>query len=175
MLAGGNPAGMALIPAGHGGAWNSLWAAVLCLPAFIAMRLIAWAGSAGPTSGIAFALAAELCGYVITWVGYALATRPLAEATGRLAEWPRFVAAWGWSHVVQYLVFIALAAASALGLPLLLDNALGLAAIGYMLWLEWFIAKEALRITGGRAVVFVLLDMLFGIFVFTFAGKLYGA
>ena len=39
----------------------------------------------------------------------------------------------------------------ALGLPPLLAQGLGLAALGYALWIEWFVAKAALRLGTGQA------------------------
>lgn len=135
---------------------------------------MAWAGTTGPSRGVLFALAAELCGYAIAWTGFALASKPLAEAAGRAAEWPRFLAAWNWGNVVQYLVLLGLTLPAALGLPAVLSYGLGFAAFGYALWLEWFIAREALGIPGGRATVFVLLDLLLGVFIGGFVGKLAG-
>ena len=44
--------------------------------------------------------------------------------------------------MVQYLVLLALTVPAALGLPPLLAHALGLAGLGYALWLEWFVAKR---------------------------------
>ncbi|MDN3565932.1 hypothetical protein ACFQY5_10190 [Paeniroseomonas aquatica] len=163
LLARGRPEGLMLIEAGPGGVARSFWAAALCLPGFLALRLFAWA-EVGPAS-LGRGLTAELLGYACTWAGFALATLPLAEASGRKAEWPQFIAAWNWANVVQYLVLLALTVPASLGLPPLLAHGLGLAALGYALWLEWFVAKSALRIAGGRAAAFVLLDLALGIFV----------
>ena len=93
---------------------------------------------------------------------------------GRRADWPRFIAAWNWANVVQYLVLIALTVPAAFGLPDAIAQGLGLAALGYALWLEWFVAKSALRLAGGAAVLFVALDLLLGIFIGGFVGRLSG-
>ncbi len=135
---------------------------------------MAWGGGNTPARGLPVALAAELCGYVVAWVGFALASRALAAATGREREWAHFLAAWNWGNAVQYLVLLGLTLPSLLGVPLLLAYGLGLAAFGYALWLEWFIAKQALGIPSGRAAVFVALDVLLGIFIGGFVGKLTG-
>jgi hypothetical protein len=37
--------------------------------------------------------------------------------------------------------------------------------VGYALWLEWFVAREALRVTGGRAAAFVVLDVALALFL----------
>ncbi len=173
MLARGQSHGLMLVEDTGLGARRSFWAAAICLPAFLALRLMAWANGA-PAKGVAFALVAELVGYVIAWVGYALASLPMAQAAGRGKESAHFLAAWNWGNVVQYLVLLALTVPAMLGLPPTLSYGLGLAAFGYALWLEWFIAKEALKITGFRAVIFVLLDLLLGVFIGGFVAKLTG-
>jgi hypothetical protein len=172
MLARGRPEGLMLIESSPAGVARSFWAAALCLPGFLALRLLGWAETGVPDVGRS--LVAELLGYACTWAGFALASLPLAEATGRRAEWPQFIAAWNWANVVQYLVLLALTVPAWLGLPSLLANGLGLAALGYALWLEWFVAKAALRVSGGRAAGFVLLDLMLGIFVGGLVGRLSG-
>jgi hypothetical protein len=142
------------------------------LPAFLALRLMAWSVGEAPGRGVAFALVAELIGYIFAWVGFALASLPMAQAAGRGKEWAHFLAAWNWGNVVQYLVLLALTVPAMLGLPAILAYGFGLAAFGYALWLEWFIAKEALKIAGGRALIFVLLDLLLGVFIGGFVAKL---
>jgi hypothetical protein len=119
-------------------------------------------------------MAAELIGYAAAWAGFALASLPLAELQGRKAEWPRFIAAWNWANVVQYMVLIALTVPAAFGLPDAIAQGLGLAALGYALWLEWFVARSALRLAGGAAVAFVVLDLLLGIFIGGLVGRLSG-
>jgi hypothetical protein len=173
-LAQGKPDGLALIDLTPEGILRSFWAAAICLPGFLALKLIGWADGDGPAGGLGRGLLAELIGFVVAWAGYALATLPLAEAQGRKADWPRFIAAWNWANVVQYLVLLALTAPTLLGLPGLLAHGLGLAAIGYALWLEWFVTKAALRIAGGPAAMFVLLDLLLGVFVGGFVARLGG-
>ncbi len=165
MLARGKPEGMGLIEASPSGVARSFWAAAICLPGFLAFRLLAWAETGGPELGIGRGLVAEMLGYACAWVGFALATLPLADASGRRAAWPQFIAAWNWANVVQYLVLLALTVPAAFGLPALIGNGLGLAALGYALWLEWFVAKTALGVSGGRAASFVLLDLVLGMFI----------
>ena len=174
LLARGQPHGLMLVEDTAQGVRRSFWAAAICLPAFLALRLMAWSAGAPPARGVAFGLVAELVGYVFAWVGFALASLPMAQAAGRGKEWAHFLAAWNWGNVVQYLVLLALTVPAMLGLPTTLAYGLGLAAFGYALWLEWFIAKEALKVAGGRALIFVLLDLLMGVFIGGFVAKLTG-
>ena len=175
MLARGQAHGLMLVEDTTLGARRSFLAAAICLPAFLALRLMAWSEGGAPARGVAFALVAELASYTIAWVGFALASLPMAQAAGRGKEWAHFLAAWNWGNVVQYAVLLTLTVPAMLGLPTTLAYGLGLAAFGYALWLEWFIAKEALKIPGLRAVIFVLLDLLLGVFINGFVAKLTGA
>lgn len=164
-LARGRADGLALVETSAAGALRSFWAAAICLPAFLAVRLLAWAQTGGPAGGVGRGLTAELLGYIGAWAGFALASQPLAAAAGRAAEWPRFVAAWNWTNVVQYAALLALTVPASLGIPGWLASGLGLAALGYALWLEWFVTKAALRVPGGRAAGFVALDVVLGVFI----------
>lgn len=138
------------------------------------LQLLAWAQNGVPAGGLPRALAAEIIGYVTAWAGFALLSLPMAEARGRKADWPRFIAAWNWANAVQYLVLLVLSLPALLGLPDLLAGGLWLAAFGYALWLEWFVTREALRLPGGAAVLFVAFDVMLNIFVRGFVSKLSG-
>ncbi|HEY8612437.1 MAG TPA: hypothetical protein VIL69_14235 [Roseomonas sp.] len=147
------------------GAARSFWAGAFCLIPFMLIRSLA--SGALITAG----LPAELIGYVLGWVVFPLASASLADASGRGALWPLFIAAWNWTNLAQYG---ALLLATLLGplLPAGFGGALTLAVFGYALWMEWFVAKSALRISGIRAVVFVLLDMAIGLFIASTVARL---
>ena len=42
---------------------------------------------------------------------------------------------------------------------------LGIATFGYAMWLEWFVAREALGVNGFQAATFVALDLAISIFL----------
>jgi hypothetical protein len=175
LLARGRVDGLLLMDGSPAGAARSFWAAAICLPAFFALRFFAWSEEGGPEFGLLRGMVAELIGYACAWVAFALLALPLAEAAGRREDWPRFVAAWNWTNVVQYLVMLALTVPGELGLPPLLAHGLGLAGIGYALWLEWFAARTALRIAGGMAAAFVVLDLALGLAIGRIVGRLSGS
>lgn len=165
LLGRGKPEGLALMETTPEGAWRSFAAALVCLPAFLAIRFFAWATLGAPEGGFGRAFIAEVTGYAIAWAAFALASLPLAQAWGRGADWPRFIAAWNWTNIVQYLVLLALTLPGALGLPAGLAQLLSLVGLGYAIWLEWFVARHGLGVDGGRAAALVGLDLALGLFL----------
>lgn len=154
------------------GAWRSFFAAFVCLPAFLALRFFGWADHGLPSGGLWRSLAAELIGYATAWVAFALLSLPLVQSWGRAALWPRFLAAWNWSNVIQYLVALALTAPGFLGLPAWAAQGLTLAGFGYVLWLEWFVARVSLGVEPGRAVALVALDLAIDLAIMLLLGRL---
>lgn len=157
MLARGRPMGIALMPITADAAGRSFWAAVLCLPFFLVLRLLL--GDQALTGRLAVA---EVIGFVAGWAAYGLATLPLARACGREALWPRFLATWNWVSLVQYAIILALSLVVG-ELPGWLAQGAQLAGLGYALWLQWFATGLALQVAGRHAVAFVLLDLMIGL------------
>jgi len=152
LLARGRPEGASLLPASRAAALRSFWVAGFCLPIFL---LLDPALTSGARSAVA-----ELTGYVAGWPAYALAALPLSRALGREALWPRFLIAWNWTNLFQYLIMLAITLLSAIALPAWLQEAVTMVGIGYALWLQWFAARAALQVGGWFAVGFVVLDLL---------------
>ena len=163
MLARGRAVGAAAFAPTMEDARASFLAALICLPIFLVLRSFAGPASLDGLDPVR-ALAADLIAYVCSWAGFALASLPVAEAMGRGALWPRFIAAWNWANLLQYLVLALLTLPALMGLPGLLVDTLGLLGLGYAMWLQWFAARAALGVSGLRAAGFVALD--FGISLF---------
>ncbi len=149
----------------------SFIAALICLPIFLLLR------AGFPSSGAAAAdplraVVSDLIAYVCSWAGFALASLPLAEAMGRRALWPRFIAAWNWANLVQYVVLGVLTLPAILGLPGFIADALGLLGLGYAVWLQWFTARVGLGLNGLRAAAFVALDLGIAVFLSGFAVRI---
>lgn len=142
------------------GAWRSFFAGVICLPAFLALNFFGWGLSGPPAGGLPRALAAEVIGFVAAWAGFALVSLAVAQAWGRGAQWLRFICAWNWTNVVQYLVLLAMLVPSGFGLTGWAAQGLTLAGLGYAIWLEWFVTRHALSVSGGRAALLVTMDLL---------------
>ncbi|PHK96949.1 hypothetical protein CR162_00820 [Pseudoroseomonas rhizosphaerae] len=159
-LARGRPAGLRWFPTTPEGALRSFWAAALCVPVFLLLRLLLEPLMLLTPRGVA----AEGIGYVAGWAAYALASRHVARLLGRGGDWPRFIAAWNWATALQYgaVLFLSLIA---LPLPEPVQDLLSLGIIGYTLWLEWFVARHALRLPVLPAASLVLLDLFLSLFL----------
>lgn len=163
LLARGRADGMALIDASPAGAWASFAAAWLCLPGYLALRLLS---DTGPVADPLRLVLAEAIGYVLGWFAFPLLMLGIAEGMGRRERFTGFVAAWNWSKVPQLLVMLAASVLGAIGLlPAPALDALAVVALAYVLWIAWFAARAALAVTGGRAAFVVALDMMLGLFI----------
>jgi hypothetical protein len=141
---------------------RSFWAAALCLPAFICLQLIGVYEDGHLPAHFAHGLALQLLGYAIDWAGFALLSRPVARMMGRLPAWPRYIAAWNWCNVVQYLLLVGASLPPLLDLPAIVGETAWLAATGWALWIEWYATRVALGVNGIRAAGLVLLDEALG-------------
>jgi hypothetical protein len=162
LLARGRADGLRFVETDMAGAVRSFWAAAICLPAFVCLRLIAWtAGGAPPHAAHVFAL--DLLAYATGWCGFAVLSHRLVGAMGLAERWPRFIALWNWCNVVQYLLLVVFSIPGLLGAPPLLDQVAQLFALGWALWLEWFAFRLTLGIGVVAAAGLVTLDVAIGV------------
>lgn len=171
LLARGKAVGAAAFAPTMEDARASFLAPVFCLPLFLLMRALAGPEAPPDADGLR-AVVADLLAYVCSWAGFALASIPIVEAMGRKALWPRFIAAWNWVNLVQYVVVTLLTAPVLFGLPGTVADTLGLLGLGYAVWLQWFAARAALGISGLRAAGFVALDFGISLFLSGLAARL---
>ena len=169
MLARGRAAGLAAFENTLPVAAYSFRAAAICLPIFMFFK-----DQTSTPDDVVLTLFVDLLLFAASWAGFALASLYLARALGVAEAWPRFIAAWNWSAVVQYL---ALAVLSLPGLLLgrggLLDLG-GLLALFFAVWMEWFVARHALRLSPLGAAGFVGLDLGIAVFLGGFAARITG-
>lgn len=137
---------------------RSFWAAALCLPAFVCLQLIDLAQDPRLPPHFAHGLALQLLGYAVDWAGFALLSRWVVRTMGRLGAWPRFIAAWNWCNVVQYMLLVAASLPPLLGMPVEIGETAWLVATGWALWIEWYATRVALGVGGLQAAGLVLLD-----------------
>jgi hypothetical protein len=159
LLARGRPEGLRHADSDVAGAARSFWAIAVALPAFICLRLLGGSGGAVPAHDFAL----DLLSYIIGWIGFALLSRPVVEAMGAAAHWPRFIVLWNWCNVVQYLLLVLASVPGLLGAPGLLQETVSVVAIGWALWLEWYAIKLALEVSTLAALGLLGLDLSIGL------------
>lgn len=86
----------------------------------------------------------------------------LANAAGRGALWPRFIATFNWCQwvlpVVGLMILLAVSVLATLGMPQMTAAQIALfSLLGYALWLQWFLARNALSLQAGPAALMVLM------------------
>jgi hypothetical protein len=168
LLARGRADGLALLDSKPNEAMalaaRSFWAVAAALPGFVALHLIDWAAS-GQTTGIGHDFAADLIGFIVGWLGFAVISHRAAALLGRQALWPRYIAAWNWCNVVQYLMLVVGSLPVLLGLPDWVVETCWIVATGWALWLEYFTTRLALALPARQAIALVVLDFGLGIAV----------
>jgi hypothetical protein len=172
MLARGRAEGLSMLgspPDQVAVARRSFWAVAVCLPAFVCLHLLDQKAS-GAAASSARAFAADLCGFVIGWLAFALASHRVANVLGRGEHWLRFITLWNWCNVVQYVMLVVAALPGLLGLPEVVSQTAWLVALGWALWLEWFMTGLALSVPAPMAAALVVLDVGIGLFVASVTG-----
>lgn len=148
---------------------RSFVALLLCLPAFLLLDL--WdGGDALDAPG----LAADLMGFLVGWVGFAVLSWEIAGRLGRGAMWWRFIAAWNWSNVAQHALLLAAGLLAQIGAPDWLAQVAWVFAAGWALWIEWYATRLTLELSGTAAAGLVAIDVLVGLLASAAANTLTG-
>ncbi len=162
LLARGRADGLRYVEQDMAGAARSFWAAAICLPAFLCLRLLAWTAEGVPPHA-AHVLALDLLSFGVGWCGFAVLSHRLVATMGLADRWPRFIALWNWCNVVQYMLLVVFSIPGLLGAPALLDQVAQLFAIGWALWIEWFAFRLTLGVGMVAAAGLVVLDVAIGV------------
>ena len=173
LLARGRAEGLLLVEADMRGAARSFWAMAVCLPAILCVRLMGWIGAAlPPRAGVV--LGRDLLLFGVGWLAYALLSHRVATVLGRPRLWPRFIAAWNWCNVIENLLVVAGSIPGLLGAPPVADQVAQVVTMGWALWLEWFVTRLALGVTGLTAAWLVLVDVSIGLILAAVGASLGG-
>lgn len=162
LFARGRTEALRFVEADLAGARRSFWAMAICVPAIVCLRLMNWVQLGVPPHA-GEVLSFDLMVYVLGWLGFVLMSFHLVPMFGCEQRWPRFIAAWNWCNVVEYLLLVVGGIPGLLGAPAMLAEAAQIFAIGWALWIEWFATKEALGTNNLAALLLVILDGLLGL------------
>lgn len=137
---------------------RSFFAAALLAPLF-AVRVAFEPGDGAPHDSVRY-IVVSLIAYVVSWTAYPVVIHPIVTAIGRGDRYFAYVTAYNWSQIVQYALAAVLVLLMASGL--LAGGAASVAALGvfaFVLAYVWFIAREALGVTGPQAAMLVAVDV----------------
>ncbi len=110
----GDPAGMEFFDRGLDGFWRSFFAAVLAVPAHVALLLLS-SSRAELAEHLPRLLVVEAIAYVISWTAYPLVMAFMVDWLDRRDRYFDYMVPYNWAGLVQILVFLAVAALRALG------------------------------------------------------------
>jgi len=156
-----DPGGMACFDPSIQGFWHSFRAMLLCYPLYLILLAFPIEMGAGPELDQGRLLVVETIHFVISWVAFPLAVLPIVDWLGRGDRFLPFMVAYNWSQVPQTLLIALVALTGGTGLfsadtMLVLDLIAGILSLVY----EWYIARVALALSGGRAVLVILVDVV---------------
>jgi len=175
-LARGDPGGLDCFDASIAGFWRSFRAALLCYPLYLILLtfpVVIGDGEVVEVDAGRF-FAAETIHFAISWVAFPLVVLPIVDFLGRGDRFPIFMTAYNWCQVPQTIVFAAVALLGGAGLfsadaMLIVDLILGLGALAY----EWYVARVALAVSGPRAGLVILADVLLAVVLSHISRALY--
>jgi hypothetical protein len=162
LLARGRADGLLLVPNERSVAARSFWAMAVCLPIIVAMRLMSMIPDS-PGVPLPHLLARDFVVFAVSWLLYTLLSHRIAGALDRGDRWPRFIAAWNWCNVIENFLLVVGSLPGFLGAPPVIDQAAQLVALGWAVWVEWYVTRSALGVSILVAAWMVLLDESIGV------------
>lgn len=146
------------------GTRRSFVTALFAFPLFLVFHYLDWLSGTAPVEPT-HALLLDCLTFPISWAGFALLAVPLLRSLGVEARWTRFIAAWNWSNLAQYLLLLATSLPLVLHAPSILAQTAVLVGYGWALWLEWTVARLTLQVTPLAAAMVVAADVGFSALV----------
>ena len=151
-----DPGGLGHFDTSIAGFWRSFYAAVVVAPAYV--LLIAFDAALRPVgAGPMRWVLVDGIAYVIEWTAYPLAMVTIARWLARSDNYIRYIVAHNWANVLGVALFLPVAALAAINPALV--GVLYMATIAVFIY-QWYVARTALVITGGEAVVLVTFNLV---------------
>ena len=151
-----DPGGLGHFDTSIAGFWRSFHAAAVVAPVYIVLMVfyaVLRPVGAGPVRWVLV----EGIAYVIEWTAYPLAMVTIARWLARSDNYIRYIVAHNWANVLGVALFLPVAALAAINPALV--GVLYMATIAVFIY-QWYVARTALVITGGEAVVLVTFNLV---------------
>jgi hypothetical protein len=160
-LARADPGGMGYFDTSIEGFWHSFRAAGLCFPLYLILLSFPLVIGTGEEIDEGRFYAVEVIHFVISWAAFPLVVLPVIDRLGRGNRFFGFIVAYNWCQVLPTFVFALIALGGGFGLysatvMLIFDFVAGIAALVY----EWYVARVALALSGGLAVLIITVDVV---------------
>ena len=161
-----DPGGLGHFDTSIAGFWRSFYAAVVVAPAYV--LLIAFDAALRPVgAGPMRWVLVDGIAYVIEWTAYPLAMVTIARWLACSDNYIRYIVAHNWANVLGIAVFLTVAAIAVLDPAM--AGLLYLAMIAVFVY-QWYVARTALKITGGEAAVLMVFNLVLSFFISAVAG-----
>ena len=161
-----DPGGLGHFDTSIAGFWRSFYAAVVVAPAYV--LLIAFDAALRPVgAGPLRWVLVDAIAYVIEWTAYPLAMVYIARWLACSDNYIRYIVAHNWANVLGIAVFLPVAAIAVLNPAM--AGLLYLAMIAVFVY-QWYVARTALKITGGEAAVLMVFNLVLSFFISAVAG-----
>lgn len=160
-----DPRGADMFPNTPQAVLSSFRVAFYVAPVYILQSLAHYLGGSEPLDAFSY-IVVEVLSYVIGWVLFPVVILQLAPHLTFGKNVFRYLAAYNWLQVFISAVLLPFVILRALDLisPEPAQLFIMIAATAFMVY-NWFVARHALKTSGGIAVGFVLLDMLLSLLV----------
>lgn len=159
-----DPSGLSYLEETEEAFWKSFFAAVICVPFYVVL-VVVQLGQVELGAGAVKIFAVETINYVISWVAFPLVAWHLSQMLNRQENYIRYIVAFNWAKVIQFLIFLPFVLAGAAGLFGDLRGLITLGATVLILAYIWYITKHGLGVDGGPAAGLVIIDLFISIAV----------
>lgn len=160
------PDGIRWIDGSLAGARRSFWVALLVLPAALVLMTLRFSIFTPRADELRIVLV-EVISYAIGWTAFPVIGHLAARVADRLHHFPRLVAAYNWSNVLQIAVLVVAAPISHGGiLPGPIGQILGLVVQAALLAYLAFVIRTALDVPWGAAIGLAMVEFFLGQSVF---------
>ncbi|QJE74010.1 hypothetical protein HHL28_13720 [Aerophototrophica crusticola] len=157
--------GAASLDPSAGAAWRSFQALWVVLPAYLVLASLVRTPEEQAAGLLPFLLLTSIA-FVAKLAGILLLIWQVMAMQGDDSRMPAFITAGNWSSVVQVGVLVLTVGLSGLvGLPVPMQQVIGLVASVWALAYGWFVTRTSLAVSGLAAAGFVLLDLFVGAIV----------
>jgi hypothetical protein len=143
---------------------RSFVTAIIALPIFVMFHVLDWAAGVSPVDP-PHLMVLDLLTFPISWAGFALISIPLVKMLGAEPQWPRYITAWNWSNLAQYVLLFITSVPVVLHAPAIASETCALVGYGWALWLEWYVTRLVLNLSPTAAALLVAVDVGFSAIV----------